>query len=319
MKNICKILFVSISVVLFWSCRQDDYGFEADGAEYVMFADTLGIYPVIDNETFKVPVVSTIACDYDRTFAVEVIDKGSNAIENYHYRLKSNTIVIPAGKRRADVEVEGFNENIRDTDSLGFTLRLVIPEELEMPVYGSDEKFATQTKCVLLKVCPFDINNFSGYCLVSSTFLVNYSLDGNATRLIWTEPHKTLKNMIVCHDWLYDGYDVNLTFNPEDPKEPTVDIEKDQVLADEWAVFGIIRGDNKIRIEGSSAYASYFYGCQNYLTVAMRAYVSSLAGEYGTVGYYYNIMEWVSKEEAHRLIKEDGMTMATTPPDHDLY
>ncbi|MCX4334221.1 MAG: DUF4984 domain-containing protein [Bacteroidales bacterium] len=314
MNSFYKILFIPvvIAAVCITGCKEDKNSFDSSDLEYVMFADTLGIYPVIENETFSVPVISTVARGYDRTFAVEIIDRGSNAIENYHYRLKSNTIVIPAGQVRTEVEVEGLFKNIGDTDSLGFTLRLVIPEELEMPVYGTDEKYGLETKCVLLKTCPFDINNFSGYCLLTSTYLLNYSLDGSSSRLVWTEPHKTLKNTIVCHDWLYDGYDVNLTLEPEDPSSPTVAVEKDQVICDEWTAFGIIRGDNKIRVEGSQAYPSFIYGCQNYITVSFRAYVTTLDGEYGTVGHFYNIMEWISEEEADRLMK-DGMTMATKP------
>lgn len=295
-------------------CNEDSGTLTSSGAEYVMFADTLAIYPVIENETFKVPVVSTVAKKYDRTFAVEVIDRGSNAIENYHYRLKSNTIVIPAGEVRADVEVEGIFGNIAPEDSLGFTLRLVIPSEMEMPVYGADKSFGVETKCVLMKICPFDINNFCGYCMLTSTYLINYSLDGSYQRLIWTEPHKTLENTIVCHDWMYDGYDVNLTLNPDDPMSPEVTVEKDQVICDEWTAFGIIRGDNRIRVETSPAYPAFFYGCQNYLTASFRVYVTTLGGEYGTVGHYYGVMEWVSDEEADRLIREEGMTMATMPP-----
>ncbi len=65
-------------------------------------------------------------------------------------------------------------------------------------------------------------------------------------------------------------------------------------------------------MEGSQAYPSFIYGCQNYITVSFRAYVTTLDGEYGTVGHFYNIMEWISEEEADRLMK-DGMTMATKP------
>ena len=110
MKSFYKVLSVSVLLAAAFAtgCTTQERSFSSDGAEYIMFADTIGTYPVIQNETFKVPVVSTIACDYDRTFAVEVIDKGSNAIENLHYRLKSNTIVIPAGQLRTDVEVEGI-------------------------------------------------------------------------------------------------------------------------------------------------------------------------------------------------------------------
>ncbi len=315
------LLPVSAAVAVFCAaaCHEDADTLTASGAGYVMFADTLAVYPVTENGTFSVPVVSTSAKDYDRTFAVEVIDKGSNAIENYHYRLRSNTVVIPAGKLRADVEVEGIYGNIAADDSLGFTLRLVIPKELEMPVYGTDKGFAVETKCVLMKICPFDINTFSGFCMLSSTYLINYSLNGSYQRLIWTEPHKTQENTIVCHDWMYDGYNVNLTLATEDPMSPEVSVEKDQVIGDEWTAFGIIRGDNKIRVATSPAYPAFYYGCRNYLTVSFRAYVTELGGEYGTVGHFYGVMEWVSDEEAYRLMKEDGMTMASMPPGHPLH
>ncbi|MCM1176928.1 MAG: DUF4984 domain-containing protein [Bacteroidales bacterium] len=307
------LIAASAIAVCATGCKEDSGTLGTSGAEYVMFADTLGVYPVIENGTFTVPVVSTVARKYDRTFAVEVIDKGSNAIENRHFRLKSNTIVIPAGEVRTDVEVEGIFENIEADDSLGFTMRLVMPSELEMPVYGTDEKYGVETKCVLMKTCPFDINNFCGYCMLTSTYLLNYSLNGSYQRLIWTEPHKSLENTIVCHDWLYDGYDINLTLDPDDPMSPEVIVEKDQVISDEWTAFGIIRGDNKIRVENSPAYPAFFYGCQNYLTTSFRVYVTKLGGEYGTVGHFYNVMEWISDEEADRLMREEGMTMATRP------
>ena len=48
-----------------------------EDAEYVMFADTMATYPVQkDVEYFSIPVVSTVTRDYDRTFGVEIIDKG---------------------------------------------------------------------------------------------------------------------------------------------------------------------------------------------------------------------------------------------------
>ena len=36
-------------------------------------------------------------------------------------------------------------------------------------------------------------------------------------------------------------------------------------------------------------------------------YVENLGVPVGTVGSFYNIMEWVSDEEAERLKKEEGM------------
>ena len=153
-----------------------------DDAEYVMFADTIATYPVQqDVGYFSIPVVSTVTRDYDRTFGVEIIDKGNNAIEGMHYRLQSNTVTIKAGETRADVMVHGIYDNIAAEDQLTFQLRLVMNDDLVMPLYGKD------TKANLMKVCPFDINAFTGYCVFTSMFLYDYSITGSSfmTRRSW--------------------------------------------------------------------------------------------------------------------------------------
>ena len=269
--------------------------------EYVMFADTMATYPVQkDVEWFSIPVVSTVVKDYDRTFGVEIIDKGNNAIENYHYRLESNTVTIKAGENRADVRVHGYYDNIEATDSLGFELQLVMNSNLEMPMYGKN------TKAVLMKSCPFDINNFTGYCVLTSMFLYNYSITGSYQRLVYTEKHPTQENMIICRNWINDGYDVTMTFNADDPMLPLVTMDRDQVASDEGSFFGTAHGDNRILVTNSSYYDSVFYPCGNYLYIWTEMYVENLGEPVGTVGHFYNIMEWVSDEEAERL-KREGM------------
>ena len=272
-----------------------------DDAEYVMFADTLATYPVQqDVEYFSIPVVSTVKRDYDRTFGVEIVDKGNNAIEGLHYTLKSNTVTIKAGETRTDVMVHGIYENIEASDSLGFQLRLVMNDNLVMPLYGKD------TKAVLMKVCPFDINNFTGYCVFTSMFLYQYSITGAYQKLVYTEKHPTEKNMIICRNWLNDGYDVTMTFHPEDPMRPLVTMEEDQVASDEGSFFGTAHGDDKILVRSSSMNESVFYSCGNYLYVWTEMYVENLGVSVGTVGHFYNVMEWISDEEAQRL-KNEGM------------
>lgn len=267
------------------------------GSDFVMFADTSGIYPVNStSDYFSVPVVASSAKNYDRTFGVEIIDQTSNAIEKLHYNLKSHSVTIPAGKTVGNVEVAGVYENIEYGDSLGFTLQLIIPEEYEQPLYP------TKTNVVLMKVCPYDINDFTGYCLVSSTYLLTYDPFGNYQRVVWTEKHPTQENAIICHDMLYNGYDVTLQLDPTDMLDPTVDIPEGSVAGDEFTAFGIIRGDNKLRIIGSDAYPSYFYPCQTFLTVGFQMYVTNLDASVGTVGYFYNILEWLSEEEAHEAV-----------------
>ena len=301
MKQIFKYFTLALMAsVLLNSCHERYVTY--NDAEYVMFADTLKTYPVQkDVEYFSIPVVSTVTRDYDRTFGVEIIDKGNNAIENVHYRLQSNTVTIKAGETRADVLVHGYYDNIEDTDSLGFTLQLVMNDNLVMPLYGK------QTKAVLMKSCPFDINDFTGWCVFTSMFLYDYSIDGRYQRLVYTEKHPTEENTIICRNWLRDGYDVTLTFDPSDPLAPVVGMDPDQVASDEGSFFGIAHGDDKILVEASPYYNSYFYPCGSYLYLYTHIYVENLGVPVGTVGHFYNIMEWVSDEEAERLQREEGM------------
>ena len=269
-------------------------------AEYVMFADTMATYPVQqDVEWFSIPVVSTVTRDYDRTFGVEVVDKGNNAVENLHYSLQSNTITIKAGENRADVLVHGHYDNIEATDSLGFQLRLVMNDNLEMPLYGRD------TKAVLMKSCPFDINNFTGWCILTSMLLRDYPGDNPSyQRLIRTEAHPTEPNTVILRSAFYDGYDMTITFNPENPANPLVTMDKDQVVSDEASVFGQILGDNHILGDDSPYYTSYFNSCQRFAVLWLHVYVEDLGTSIGTVGNFYNVFEWISDEEAERLKRE---------------
>lgn len=301
MKHLIKYLTVSLLATVFFSACEEKYVTYSD-AEYVMFADTLAAYPVEkDVEYFSVPVVSTVIRDYDRTFAVEVIDKEGNAIESHHYRLESNTVTIKAGDTRADVRVHGCYDNMEDGDSLVFCLQLVMNKSLEMPLYGS------RTKVQLVKTCPYDVNDFTGWCVLTSMFLYNYSVTGQYQRLIYTEPHPTLENTVICRSWVADGYDVNITFHPEDPLQRIVSMEEDQVMSDEGSFFGIVYADNKLLVKNSSIYESYFNSCGRYLYLWSEVYLKELGELYGTVGHFYNIMEWVSDEEADRLKREEGM------------
>lgn len=301
MNCIFKYISIAVAAVCTIVGCKESYVTYSD-AEYVMFADTMATYPVQkDVEYFSIPVVSTVVRDYDRTFGVEIIDKGNNAIENLHYRLQSNTVTIKAGETRADVLVHGYYDNIGVTDSLGFQLQLIMNDALVMPLYGK------QTKAVLMKSCPFDINDFTGYCILTSMFLYNYSPTRAYERLIYTERHPTEENTVICRNWINDGYDVTLTFHPEDPMMPFVTMDRGQIASDEGSFFGIAHGDDKILVTNSSINDSMFYPCGGYLYLWAEMYVENMGEPVGTVGHFYNIMEWISDEEAERLKNEEGL------------
>ena len=296
MKNIIRyIVFACVAVAALSSCHERYTTYE--GQEYIMFADTLNIYPIqADCDTFSIPVVSTVVRNYDRTFGVEVIDESSTAIERKHYTLESNTITIKAGETRADVCVRGHFDNIGEAESLGFTLELVMKDELVMPLYGK------QTKAMMMKTGPFDINKFTGYCVLSSMFLQQYDQYGTYNRLVYTEKHPTMKNTIICHNWLNDGYDVTMTFNDSDALLPLVTMEEGQVASDQGTFFGTVYGEwgDKLLVSSSSLAQSIFYPLGGYLYVWTQFYVE----EFGVVGHFYNVMEWISDEEAERIMRE---------------
>ncbi len=306
MKKIFNIMLAIAAVAGVVACNEQYTTYK--GNEYLMFADTLSTNMVLaDGTPFKVKVSSTVARDFDRTYAVEIIDKGSNAIEGYHYRLGSNTITIPAGKLSTEVDVYGNYENIEPTDSLGFTLKLVMHEDLKWGVYPNSD----QTKVVMYKACPFDINEWGGteqepkYCLLTSLLL--YSYPGPNTsyqRLVKCYKHKSMENTIIMDDLFYDGFDVLLTFDTTNPAEPLLKMQNDQVIGDEWSVFGYAYGDGKILGTHSPNAVSYYNSCQKYAQLWVLMYVKDFSTTIGYMGNFYNVLEWLSQEEAEDIMRE---------------
>lgn len=273
-----------------------------NGPSYLMFSDTLYQCGVRETEdTFNIPVSATKSADYDRTLAVEIIDKESNAVEGKHYRLLSNTVTVKAGELAANVQVVGNYDNISNTDSLGFALHLVVPESEEWDLYG------TKAKVVLQKVCPFDIHDFTGYCVVTSTFFSSDNWTGVSTmRLITTDIVEGEENTIMLHDLYYDGYDIKMKFDTEDDMEPLVEMEEQMVATTADAFLGNVHGDGNLMISQPTAYTSYFSSCEDFVLQYVTLNVYDTDGAlYGTVGTYVNILEWISDGEAEDL-KQQG-------------
>ncbi|MBQ6690907.1 MAG: DUF4984 domain-containing protein [Rikenellaceae bacterium] len=298
-----SVAVVAMATLLITSCDEEYVTYT--GPEYVMFADSISTNMVMaDGEAFAVAVASTVKCDYDRTFGVEVVDKGSNAIEGVHYTLESNSITIPAGEMATEVRVRANYEKIEATDSLGFVLRLVVPEQLEWDLYPN----GAQTKVVMYKSCPFDVNNFTGWCVMTSLLLYDYpGLNPSYQRLVRSELHPTEENTIIVRNCFYDGYDVTLHFDVSNPAQPRVTMDEDEVLSDEASVFGMIHGDNKLLGTTPTYQPSFYNSCQRFVELWLSVYVKNLGEMVGTVGTFYNIFEWVSDEEAERLQREEGM------------
>ena len=293
-----NLLGVAIAVAVAGSivgCNEN-WIFAPSTPDYIQFSDTLYVLPVVDDEEYhNVPVVATKACDYDRTVAVEIIDAASNAIEGRHYSLESNTITIKAGELVGNVRVRGYHNNIDVYDSLGFKLNLIIPEELQWDLYG------TETNVLLQKACKFDINAFTGYCVLTSTYILNYT--NTDMRLLESEIDPEEENTIILRDYFFDGYDVKVRFKPEDIMNPLIEMD-DQVFGPTSDAFGTLYGDGLIRLYQPTAYTSYFSSCEKFIFQYMTLYVPGMEEGYNTVGTFVNAVEWISDDEAEKLKRE---------------
>lgn len=287
------------ALIAFSGCDQDKVVYS--GPNYLMFSDTLYTYAVQEtNEIFNVPVSATVPADYDRTLGVEVIDKESNAVEGKHYKILSNTVTIKAGEMSTDVKVQGLYKNIGITDSLGFALRLVIPDTEQWSLYKNE------AKVVMQKICPFDIKNFKGYCKVTSSYLSSdYYPKKVDLRLVTSDIVEGKENTIVVHGLYFDGYDMEIKFNRKDVLEPLVEMEE-QICGSTGEAFNTIHGDGKLRLNQPTAYTSFYSTNENFILQYVTMSVNNKDGSYyGTVGTFVNVLEWISEAEAEKL-KEQG-------------
>lgn len=296
MKKNVTVLCASMALLfMLISCEEKyvTYG----GPNYIMFSDTMYIFPVQNNvDYYEIPVSATQVCDYDRTLAVEIIDAGSNAVEGRDYELESNTVTIKAGEYVTNVRIRGFHDKIGVYDSLGVHLRLLAPEKTKWSLYGNE------TKVVLQKACPFDINVFTGYCVVNSTYIYNYITTTDVLlRKSKVDPEN--ENTIIIEDYFYNGYDVRIKFNTKDILEPLIEFES-QGMGLTSDAFGTIYGDGEIWMSQPSAYTSYFSSCEKFILQYMTVYVPGMAAGTNTVGVFVNAVEWISDDEAEKMKRE---------------
>lgn len=294
-KTILSALTAVVTVAICLTGCKPEYT-TYNGPDYILFSDTLYEMAVVDDEAYyDVPVVATRACDYDRNVAVEIIDAGSNAIEGKHYSIESNTVTIKAGELRGNLRVRGYHNNIDVADSLGFELHLIIPEDARWDMYGN------KANVVLKKACKFDINAFTGPCVVSSTFIMNYmNVDKILTR---SEVCPEEENTIVIKDYFFKGYDIKIKFEANDVYNPLIRMD-DQRFARTSDAFGTKYGDGFINVYQPTAYTSYYSSCEKFIFQYMTLYVPGMSASVNTVGTFVNAVEWISEDEAEKLKRE---------------
>ena len=268
-----------------------------DGPLYIMFADTLSVLGVENSEeVFDIHIAATQASDKDRTLAVEVVDKESSAIEGVHYTLESNTVVIKAGELATSVRVRAIYDNLTIDEDPTLVLRLITDDDVQWSLYEGNE-----TKVILRKICPFDINAFTGYAVVTSTFLMDYSIKD--MRLITTEVDPEDSTAVILHDYFYDGYDMKVRFTTDDMLNPLIEMD-DQTMATTGEAFGTIYGDGMLHAYQPSSLVSYYSSCEKFIFQYMTVWVPGMAEGTNVVGTFINAVEWISDDEAEKLKRE---------------
>ena len=298
-KNILLGTFMSLVMLVgFTGCQEERTVYS--GKQYVMFADTLSVLGV-ENDTayFDVYISGTKAMEQDLTFAVEVLEEESSAIEGLHYTIESNTVTIKAGQVATSVRIRGFHKNLTIEEVPEIKLRLILPEETHWDLY---EDKGLETKVMLQKITPFDINDFTGYAWITSTYLYNYVGDYN--RLIKTEVDPEEENIIIMRDFYYDGYDVKLRFTADDPLNPLIEMD-DQPLVTTGEAFGTVYGDGMLHIYQPTNYVSYYSACEKFIYQYITLWVPGMAAGTNTVGTFIHAIEWISDDEA-RILQNQG-------------
>lgn len=259
---------------------------------FILFSAEEHTLGVIDSqEWFEIPITATRTADYNRNVGVEVIASESSAIEGLHFIVESNTVTIPAGKLTTALRIKGMAENIPIDVQPKIILNLVINEEETWDVYG------TRCEVTLQRCCPFDINNFAGYAKITSTWLMQYM--NTDSRLVETEVDAAT-NTLTIKSMFYEGYDIKISLDDSDPLAPRVIVPEEQVLGSTGEAFGTIYGNGKLMMSEPSGYTSYYGTCENFMVLYSMMYVDNV----GTVGTFVNIFEWISKEEAERIMRE---------------
>lgn len=289
-----KTLFVALGTLLLTAlvgCEAERPTY--DGKNYIMFSAERHDLGIIDSEEwFEIPITATRTADHDRNVGVEIIAARSSAIYGMHYTIESTTVTIPAGELTAMLRIKGYPEAISVSDNIGITLNLVLNEEDVWEEYG------TETEVYLHRCCPLDINAFTGYAVLTSTWTMQYM--NVESLLVKTHLDETTPNTIVVESMYYAGYDIRITFKNENRLEPLIEMPEPQVVGSTGEAFGTIYGNGKLMMTQPADSGSYYSPCEGFLLQYVTLYVE----EVGTVGTYANILEWISDDEAERIMRE---------------
>lgn len=268
---------------------------------HISFAEESYVFGVVDSEEwFEIPIVASGKVSSDLNLGVEIVASESSAIQDQHFTLESTTLRIPEGKDSTSLRLKCNPDNIAINEECVLAVRLVLEEE-------NIGQGATECSIMLRHCCPFNLERFEGYAVLTSTWCMQY-MNCNS-RLVHTHIDRD-NNVVIIEDMLYEGYDIAVELDNSDRLNPTAKLRGTQVLASTGDAFGTIYGDGKLLIteasnyESASAdlsgYVSFYSLCEGFMMLYTVMYVEGV----GEVGMFGNIVEWISDDEAERIMRE---------------
>lgn len=288
--KIHKIIAVIVSVALIVACSKDNTtSNQYDADSFLQFSDSAYIMPVTetDNGGFKVTVGMTRAANYDRSIAVAIDHKASNAIEGYHFTLESHNVVIPAGQLTADLILHGKYDNINSVDdSLAVTLTILADKGNFSELYGN------KTNIRLVKVRPFHIEDYVGDLLMTCTFPFSTS----SVTKFYVKSEKIDDYTLLIKKPFDTARDIVIRFNDnhDDPLRQDIFMAEQVAFTDNS--YGMV---SMTTVDGAPSY---------YLPEdrAFVLYLNAFLAQVGSFGSFYYIFQWVTPDEA--LANANGMS-----------
>lgn len=268
-----------------------------EGPEYIMFADTLNDRYVTPEGNITVDVAATRVFDYDRTFGIEVVAKGSTAIENRHFNLVSDNVTIKAGELAAKVELKAYYTNFEATDSLGTILRLVTPENTQWGLY------TIQTKVVFQKYYPFNAEtwfenekrasnpakyDYANYILYA-TFPYSNSVDQLTKMLIKVKADPKDNHRMIIQEPFQTDLPLRIIFEEVGPGEDYIKVLPQETLyTSDYGMVTMASTAQQVSVFNTGLRSAALY---------LNCYVES----YGSFGVFPYYLQWISEHDAEEI------------------
>ena len=287
-------IFPAVAAVL-TGCQSE--GIAYSGPEYVAFSDTIYTMPILSDESaeFDVTVAATTTVDYDRNYAVEMVNEKSTAVRGLHFDFVDNSqnIVIKAGERTANVKLKGHYEKVGRNDSLVVSLRLVSPESQKWDLYGD------QTRVDFVKCPPFKMNDFlmidKDDAEVNMKMYASFPFSEQETEFSAVGKKKDETTLIITDMFGSSSEKIRVIFDDSDPLNPTVIVPEQAAFRE--ANYGYVW------VRSVDQYPSYYNSFDSFFVLILDAYVPQL----GSFGVYRSVFKCISQDEA-----ENGNNGAVT-------